>query len=62
MICGVHEVDEIGYENGYHIIVNDNGSLGVGRLLGLAKLGVGLGFGRTFFVLLEEGGTYSTGF
>jgi len=44
------------------IIVNDSGSLGGGILLGLAKLGIGLGFGRTFFVLLEEGGTYSTGF
>jgi hypothetical protein len=37
-------------------------SLGGGRLLRLAKLGVGLGFGRTFLVLLEEGGAYSTGF
>ena len=37
-------------------------SLGGGRLLGLTKLGVGLGFGRTFLILLEEGGTYSTGF
>ena len=46
----------------WEIIVNDSGSLGVGRLLGLAKLGVGLGFGRTFLILLEEGGTYSTGF
>jgi len=44
------------------IIVNDSGSLGVGRLLGLAKLGIGLGFGRTFLILLEEGGIYSTGF
>ena len=43
-------------------IVNDNGSLGGDILLGLAKLGIGLWFGRTFFVLLEEGGTYSTGF
>jgi len=43
-----------------HII--DSGSLGGGRLLGLAKLGIGLGFGRTFFVLLEEGRFYSTGF
>ena len=43
-------------------VIIDSGSLGVGRLLGLAKLGIGLGFGRTFFVLLEEGGTYSTGF
>ena len=38
------------------IVINDSGSLGGGRLLGLAKLGVGLGFGRTFLVLLEEGG------
>lgn len=37
-------------------------SLGGGRLLGLSKLGVGLGFGRTFLILLEEGGVYSTGF
>jgi hypothetical protein len=44
------------------IIVNDNGSLVGGRLLGLAKLGIGLWFGRTFFVLLEEGRFYSTGF
>ena len=45
------------------IIVNDSGSLVGDRLLGLAKLGVGLGFGRTFLlVLLEEGGVYSTGF
>ena len=42
--------------------INDSGSLGGGILLGLAKLGIGLGFGRTFFVLLEEGGVYSTGF
>jgi hypothetical protein len=44
------------------IIVNDNGSLGVGRLLGLAKLGIGLGFDRTFLIFLEEGGAYATGF
>ena len=44
------------------IVINDSGSLVGGRLLGLAKLGVGLGFGRTFLVLLEEGGAYSTGF
>jgi len=28
MVCGVHEVEEVGYEKGYHIIVNDSGSLG----------------------------------
>ena len=44
------------------IIVNDNGSLGGDRLLVLTKLGIGLGFGRTFLVLLEEGRFYSTGF
>lgn len=44
------------------VIVNDNGSLVGDRLLGLTKLGIGLGFGRTFLVLLVEGGTYSTGF
>ena len=44
------------------IIVNDSGSLGGDRLLRLAKLGIGLGFGRTFLVLLEEGRFYSTGF
>ena len=38
------------------IIVNDSGSLVGDRLLGLAKLGIGLGFGRTFLVLGEEGG------
>ena len=43
-------------------VIIDSGSLGGGRLLGLAKLGIGLGFGRTFFVLLEEGRFYSTGF
>ena len=44
----------------FEIIVNDSGSLGGGRLLGLAKLGIGLGFGRTF-LFLEEG-LDSTGF
>jgi hypothetical protein len=44
------------------IIVNDSGSLVGDRLLGLTKLGIGLGFGRTFFVLLEEGWFDSTGF
>jgi len=44
-------------------IVNDNGSLGEDRLLVLAKLGIGLWFGRTFLlILLEEGIFYSTGF
>jgi len=42
-------------------VIIDSGSLGGGRLLGLAKLGIGLGFGRTF-LFLEEGGVYSTGF
>ena len=44
------------------VIVNDSGSLVGDRLLVLTKLGIGLGFGRTFFILLEEGGVYSTGF
>ena len=44
------------------IIVNDSGSLGGSRVERLTKLGIGLGFGRTFLVLLEEGGIYSTGF
>lgn len=44
------------------IIVNDSGSLGRSRVEWLPKLRVGLGFGRTFLVLLEEGGVYSTGF
>jgi hypothetical protein len=38
------------------VIVNDSGSLVGDRLLVLTKLGVGLGFGRTFLVLGEEGG------
>jgi hypothetical protein len=42
-------------------VIIDNGSLGGGRLLGLAKLGIGLGFGRTFLIFVE-GGFYSTGF
>jgi hypothetical protein len=42
-------------------VIIDSGSLVGGRLLRLAKLGIGLGFGRTFFVLLEEG-LDSTGF
>lgn len=41
--------------------INDSGSLVGGRLLGLSKLRVGLGFGRTFLIFVE-GGTYSTGF
>jgi len=44
------------------VIVNDNDSLGRSRVVLLSKLEVGLGFGRTFLILLEEGGTYSTGF
>jgi hypothetical protein len=44
------------------IIVNDSGSLVGGRLLGLTKLGIGLGFGRTFFIFVEEGWFDSTGF
>ena len=44
------------------IIVNDSGSLGGDRLLGLTKLGIGLGFGRTFFIFVEEGWFDSTGF
>jgi hypothetical protein len=44
------------------IIVNDSGSLGGSRVERLSKLGLVLGFGRTFLILLEEGGTYSTGF
>jgi len=41
--------------------VNDSGSLVGGRLLGLTKLGIGLGFGRTFLIFLEEGWFDSTG-
>jgi hypothetical protein len=43
------------------IIVNDSGSLVGDRLLGLTKLGIGLGFGRTFFIFVEEGWFDSTG-
>jgi hypothetical protein len=43
------------------IIVNDSGSLVGERLLGLTKLGIGLGFGRTFFIFVEEGWFDSTG-
>ena len=42
--------------------VNDSGSLVGDRLLGLTKLGIGLGFGRTFFIFVEEGWFDSTGF
>ena len=42
-------------------VIIDSGSLGGSRVERLTKLGLVLGFGRTFFVLLEEG-LDSTGF
>ena len=52
----------VGWEcSNFCVHINDSGSLVGGRLLVLTKLGIGLGFGRTFFIFVEEGWFDSTG-